>query len=193
MPTARTSPRSDRTRLLAEGAIEVLAAQGAHGLTHRRLDRHLDLPEGSTSNVFRTREALLSAALDALVGRDLGDLEGDADPTAITLDDAGIAVADAIFTWLDPQARPRLVARYELMLESARRPELQATFLAHRARFTAITAELARAAGCDRPDARAAEIVAWADGVLLEHIVAPRSALTREAVAAAARRLLAAD
>ncbi len=192
MPTARTPARTDRTRLLAEGAIEVLAAQGAHGLTHRRLDRHLDLPEGSTSNVFRTREALLAAALDALVGRDLGDLQGDAGPTAITLDAAGDAVADAIFGWLDPDARPRLLARYELLLEAARRPGLQKTFLAHRARFTAISAHLARAAGCDRPEVRAAEIVAWADGVLLEHIVAPRSALTREAVAAAARRLLAA-
>lgn len=187
MPRVKT-PRTDRPRLLAEGAIELLADHGAHGLTHRRLDRHLALPEGSTSNVFPTREALLAAALDALGERDLDDVEHDG--AELTIEQAGEAVAAAIFGWLAPKARPRLLARYELLLESARRPGLQATFLEHRARFTAVTEQLIRAAACSRPEQRAAEIVAWADGVLLDHIVAPQSALTRDAVAAGARRLL---
>ena len=66
---------SARRQQLAEGAIDLLAEHGAHGLTHRRLDRWLELPEGSTSNLFPTREALLAAALDALVEVDLGGLD----------------------------------------------------------------------------------------------------------------------
>lgn len=190
MSPVRTSPRTDRRTLLAEGAITLLAQHGAHGLTHRRLDRHLSLPEGSTSNVFSTREALLAAALDALGARDLGDVDRGIAAGDLTVEQASAAVTAAIFGWLTPEARPRLLARYELLLESARRPGLQATFLEHRARFTAVSEQLARAAGCSRPEQRAAEIVAWADGVLLEHIVAPESALTRDAVAAAVRRLL---
>ena len=42
-------------------------ADGGRGLTHRAVDRRAGLPQGSTSNYFNTREALLEAALARLV------------------------------------------------------------------------------------------------------------------------------
>lgn len=183
---------TDRRRLLAEGAIQLLAAGGAHGLTHRRLDRSLGLPEGSASNVFPSRDALLAAALGALVARDLATAGAGRELGPLSLDDAAAAFAATIRAWLRPSARARLVARYELLLEASRRPALREEFLVHRAAFTARAEALAAVAGCADPALRAAELVAWADGVLLDHVAVQRSALGRAEVAAAVRRLLAA-
>ena len=45
-------------------AVEVFAARGVHGLTHRAVDQAAGLPQGSTSNLFRTRQALVTAVAD---------------------------------------------------------------------------------------------------------------------------------
>ena len=41
---------SPRRRLLVNAAIEVVAANGLRGLTHRAVDREAGLPEGSCSS-----------------------------------------------------------------------------------------------------------------------------------------------
>lgn len=41
--------------------IELLGTQGLRALTHGRVDARAGLPRGSTSNHFRTRQALLGA------------------------------------------------------------------------------------------------------------------------------------
>src|SRR5215211_2195968 len=64
---------ADRRHRLAQAALEVLEEEGGRGLTHRAVDRQASLPEGSTSNYFPTRVALLEAALHRLV-----ELEGPA-------------------------------------------------------------------------------------------------------------------
>ncbi|MCW4457073.1 TetR/AcrR family transcriptional regulator [Microbacterium sp. MPKO10] len=43
-----------------DAAIRVIASSGMHGLTHRTVDRAAGVPEGSTSNVFRTRSSLVA-------------------------------------------------------------------------------------------------------------------------------------
>jgi AcrR family transcriptional regulator len=54
------SPRQDR---VLDAAIRVLGTGGTRQLTHRAVDAEAGLPLGSTSNLFRTREALLSGVL----------------------------------------------------------------------------------------------------------------------------------
>lgn len=44
---------------IAQAAMELVAESGTHALTHRRIDRRLDLPEGTTSNYARTRRELM--------------------------------------------------------------------------------------------------------------------------------------
>jgi AcrR family transcriptional regulator len=51
----------DRRTLLADAGLRVIATQGARGLTHRAIDREANVPLGTTSNYFRSREALLGA------------------------------------------------------------------------------------------------------------------------------------
>src|SRR6185503_4558551 len=66
VPTAHTIP-DNRRAAIADAALAVLDAEGGRGLTHRAVDRQAALPQGSTSNYFQTREALLTAALMRLV------------------------------------------------------------------------------------------------------------------------------
>lgn len=44
---------------IAQAAMELAAETGGRGLTHRRIDRRLALPEGTTSNYARSRRDLL--------------------------------------------------------------------------------------------------------------------------------------
>ncbi len=44
---------------IAQAAMELAAEGGGHALTHRRVDRRLGLPEGTTSNYARTRRDLV--------------------------------------------------------------------------------------------------------------------------------------
>ncbi|MFT4295109.1 MAG: TetR family transcriptional regulator [Micropruina sp.] len=61
---------SNRQRAL-RAAIEILAAEGVRALTHRRVDEVAGLPEGSTSNAFRTRAALLIGITEQMVADEL--------------------------------------------------------------------------------------------------------------------------
>ncbi|TDQ47252.1 TetR/AcrR family transcriptional regulator [Actinorugispora endophytica] len=51
-----------RRAALLDGAIEVLAREGARGLTQRAVDKEAAVPVGTTSNYFRNRDDLLVQA-----------------------------------------------------------------------------------------------------------------------------------
>ena len=51
---------------IVDAALSVLGTGGIHALSHARVDTAAALPPGSTSNYFRTRAALVSAAVARL-------------------------------------------------------------------------------------------------------------------------------
>lgn len=59
-----------RRDTLLDAAVGVVARAGAKGLTHRAVDASAGAPQGSTSNHFRTRAALVSAIAQRLEERD---------------------------------------------------------------------------------------------------------------------------
>ena len=61
---------SNRDRTLA-AAVELLAEEGIRSLTHLRVDERAGLPKGSTSNAFRTREALLLGVCEHMAATEL--------------------------------------------------------------------------------------------------------------------------
>lgn len=192
MPDVHQLLRGDRRRLLAAGAVKVLAEQGARGLTHRRLDSELGLPEGSTSNAFATRDALFQAALASLAEPTLEAMHEAAERLPDRMD-PGVAadlLAGTVFGWLEPGERPRLIARFELIMEATRRPALQGTLGEIRAAFNDIAERLSRAAGA--PDAQGAAplLVSLADGILIAHLSAQANPPTRAQLAGAARSIL---
>ena len=60
---------------ILDAAIETLGTRGMRGLTHRAVDEAAGLPEGSTSNHFRSRDALLAGIAERFVQRERAAFE----------------------------------------------------------------------------------------------------------------------
>ncbi|MEU0579592.1 TetR family transcriptional regulator C-terminal domain-containing protein [Streptomyces griseoincarnatus] len=162
-----TTPAA-RADLVADTALALLAERGMRGLTHRAVDDAAGLPQGSTSNVARTRQALLELAVRRLADREervlaLQDLP---DPREGGVDALLDALALTVHRAL-AQNRDLTLARYELALEATRRPELRARFDTAGARFRTHLTALVTALGSPSPDRHALTLIAWADGLLL--------------------------
>ncbi len=118
-------PNLERRAQILDAAIDILADVGVGGLTHRQVDDRAGLPAGTTSNYFRTRQALLEATAAHTV--DLHWQRVEALRAAI-----GPLTRDGLKTLMtrlisdpDDQARRYTLARFELFLEGTRRPELR--------------------------------------------------------------------
>ena len=180
---------SDRRAHIADAAIVTIAGEGMRGVTHRAVDRAAGLPEGSTAYYFRTREALLFAALARMTEldvEDVGDLPGDlADLDALT------ALLTALVRRWVTTSRERTLARYELSLESSRRPELRAKMIEYGAGFRATAEAMLTAAGASEPRRRGRALVAYVDGLVFDQVVGVGARLDDAELAAACRDMLA--
>ncbi|WP_460063192.1 TetR/AcrR family transcriptional regulator [Streptomyces sp. YKOK-I1] len=164
--TAPAGPGPSRAELVADTALALLAARGMRGLTHRAVDEAAGLPQGSTSNLARTREALLDLAVRRLAEREARVLGLDRMPDpAGGLDGLAAALALAVHRSLTGH-RELLVARYELALEATRRPGLRAFYDTTGAVFRDRLAALAAAFGSPAPARHALSLAAWADGLM---------------------------
>jgi DNA-binding transcriptional regulator YbjK len=163
----------DRRTLVARAALEVLEAAGGRGLTHRAVDRRAGLVEGSTSNYFPTREALLTAALHHLV-----ELERPAVQAMEELAPGGPypprraaeLVAGLVEEWLAPDRFGLTVARYELILEARRRPEFQLALDEVRREYVLLAEQLLPAAGCRDPRRHAPHLLTVLDGLMVNQL-----------------------
>ena len=180
---------------IADAAISTLARDGMRGLTHRAVDRAAGLPDGSVSYYFRTRRALLQATLERLVELDITDMLASPGIPALPgrgLDAFADTTAIAVESWLTA-GRERQLARYELTLEATRRPELRHALVAAGAGIRAMVARQFAAAGVRQPDQRAADFVAFLDGLVFDQTAgAGARNLTRTDLRAAIGALLAA-
>ncbi len=105
-------------RALLDAAIGVVAEGGLRRLTWRAVAQRAGVTHGLVAHHFGSREALISAALDLAVQRNIhaSRLLADAsEPTDIAADLIEMAVADT-----EAQA-----FQYELILESRRNPDLR--------------------------------------------------------------------
>lgn len=163
---------TDRRTVIADAAIATIAREGMRGFTHRAVDRTAGLAEGSTSYYFRTREALMFAALARMAELDTVDLEvGDVERIASTADlEAFTDLLTAIMRGWLTKGRDRLLARFELTLESSRRPALRARMMSYGASFRVMTEHRIAAAGASEPKRRAKTLVAHLDGLLLHQL-----------------------
>ena len=131
-----------RRRELCDAAIELLAEDGARGLTHLRVDRRAGVADGTTSFYYQTRAALLRGVTDRVVSQDIADFAAalktakaaDADHIETLL---GQLAVQAMRTGVEPE-RSRARARFELMMIAARDPELGAIFDTVMEQFVAI-------------------------------------------------------
>ncbi len=180
---------TDRRTVIADAAIATLAREGMRGFTHRAVDRVADLPEGSTSYYFRTREALMFAALARMAELDTQDVAVVPDQSG-NLDVRALSelLAAVVRTWLT-EGRERTLARYELTLESTRRPELRAKMIEYGSMFREMAEKTIAAAGASEPERRSRTLLAHLDGLVL-HELTRGDGVEESALRAACRDLL---
>jgi DNA-binding transcriptional regulator YbjK len=155
-----------RADLIADAALTLLAERGMRGLTHRAVDETAGLPQGSTSNYARTRQALLETAVRRLADREAQVLSIDEMPApGAGLEGLLDALSLALHRYLTDH-RALLVARYELGLEATRRPELRTFYDETGRRFREPLTALMRAAGSARPEWHTLSLVAWCEGLM---------------------------
>jgi DNA-binding transcriptional regulator YbjK len=115
----------ERRSALLDGAIDVLARDGARGLTFRAVDAAADVPTGTTSNYFPNRDVLLPQ----VGGRISERLQPDAATIAKSLEGprTKARVEALMYELVDRVSafRTGYLALLELRLEATRRPDLR--------------------------------------------------------------------
>ncbi|MFC4122547.1 TetR/AcrR family transcriptional regulator [Nonomuraea zeae] len=181
-----------RSETVADAAITLLAERGMRGLTHRAVDDAAGLPPGSTSNLARTRAALLELTLSRLTELELQALapayQGESSDSTDLTDLPG-RMAEAIYIQLTD--RRRTLARYELALEATRRPELRKIYDEAGRRFRDPAVALLAALGSRDPVRHARQLVAFGEGVMFDAIAGAGTTPTLDELNEALRDLLA--
>lgn len=112
----------ERRAALVDASIEVLAREGARGLTFRAVDAQAEVPPGTASNYFASRDDLLTQAGGRIYERLMPDdtsIEGPRDrERLVELMRDVVARITAFHTGF--------LALLELRLEATRRPDLRA-------------------------------------------------------------------
>lgn len=125
MTTATTRRRDgdQRRRDLGDAGIRVLAEHGSRGLTHAQVDRYAAVPDGTTSYYYRTRAALLRGIGDRVAEIDWANLQSVTDEPVDPTRPFG-KLARLTMDQADGGGLALNRARHELMLSTARDPDL---------------------------------------------------------------------
>lgn len=179
MPAPRGG--AGRRTVIADAAIQLIAAGGPRALTHRAVDSTAELPAGSTSYYFRTRDALLAACVHRMLERDL----------AAAGPDTGPELADLLVGTVLTQVRDRredLLARYQLSFEASRRPELQTALVGAGRSLRELLGGLLTAYGVADGPAVAWPLAAALDGLMYDRVAGAGTALPDDEFEAGVRR-----
>ena len=164
---------TDRREEILRAALRLIGSRGMHHVTHRDVAAEADVPLGSTTYYFATKEELLTEALRLFVAEEAARLHAAAERFQGVRAGPEV-VADAIVAEIGTTlTRPvEQVAQFELYLEASRDPALRETAV-ESLRAYAEVAELGlRAAGVRDPAGAAAVVVAAVDGLGLHRLAA---------------------
>ncbi|MDV9193121.1 TetR family transcriptional regulator [Streptomyces sp. SR27] len=115
----------ERRTALLDAAIEVLADEGARGLTFRAVDTRAGVPTGTSSNYFRDRDQLLSQVGDRIFVR-LAPAPESVETAFAPAPSRELVVE--LMRWIARRLaaeRTCYLGLFELRLEAVRRPELR--------------------------------------------------------------------
>jgi DNA-binding transcriptional regulator YbjK len=115
-----------RRNALLDAAIEVLAREGARGLTFRAVDAEAATPVGTASNYFANRDELLMQTAERVYERWMPDEATWAAATQGPRDTAKVTELMRELVGRITGFRSGYLAMLELRLEATRRPELRA-------------------------------------------------------------------
>ncbi|GAA4288584.1 TetR/AcrR family transcriptional regulator [Georgenia daeguensis] len=151
-----------------DAAIELLGTEGLRSLTHARVDERAELPKGSTSNYFRTRQALVSGVVARIVELEEAEIGATFAPpgnAAEFLD--GLC---ALFDHLTRTSRTQTTARLVLFMEASHDAELREVLSRARTGMARSVVATMASLGAKDPEVAAAAVVACFEGLLLHRV-----------------------
>lgn len=158
-------PDPKRRERIARAAVEVVAAHGVDGLTHRRVAKAAGIPLGSTTYHFKTLDEVLTAGLEYAVAEAAEDLrQWAAELTPET--DLVEATTELVMRRIGDE-RARTIVNFELYVAALRRPYLRPL----------CTTWVKAVTGAFRPqlnEAAARFLTMTLDGLMLEALVSGR-------------------
>ncbi|TMR90914.1 TetR/AcrR family transcriptional regulator [Nonomuraea basaltis] len=166
-----------RRKALTDAAIKLLASSGVHGLTHRAVEKEADLPPGTASNYFRSREALLVAAAERIAELHHADTDRATEQPATLVDLLTESLLTAATT-----LRNRYLAIFELQLEAVRRPLLASALAGLQDTSLQITAGHHDKLGLAIPREKIPALIALYGGALFTLVTAPPGSVSRDVV-----------
>ncbi|GAA4585950.1 TetR/AcrR family transcriptional regulator [Planotetraspora phitsanulokensis] len=187
-----------RRRALTDAAIDLLAVSGAHGVTHRAVEKAAGLPYGTASNYFRSREALLVATAERIVELHHADMDQAGQHTASARTESAPAdvmehvvdlLADSLFG-AATALRSRYLAIFELQLEAVRRPVLASALAGLQEGSMRFTAGHHTELGLPIPPERIPVLIALYGGALFTLVTAPPETISRDVVRGVAHAIV---
>jgi AcrR family transcriptional regulator len=164
---------ANRREDLLDAAITVLGERGIHALSHRAVDAEAGLPAGSTSNHFRTRDALLDAVVERFAARERANWEDLAARLAPTTPQE-LAQALTVFAQEATGAQRILtLSRYAILIQAGIQPALRAQLLRTGGRVNAYFFNWLRTAGSTDPERVAPIIMNHWTGLVLHQLAVP--------------------
>jgi DNA-binding transcriptional regulator YbjK len=167
---------TDRREEILRAALRLIGSRGMHHVTHRDVAAEADVPLGSTTYYFATKEELLTEALRLFVAEEAARLHAAAERFQGVRAGPEV-VADAIVAEIGTTlTRPVVqVAQFELYLEATRTPALAKEAKACFAAYDEIAVAALRAAGAKDPEALAPLFIGLIEGLMFRQLVEPRS------------------
>jgi len=181
-------PNPERRNQILDAAIDILCGDGVGGLTHRQVDSKAAVPAGTTSNYFRTRQALLEATAARTVDLHWKRVE-------LLQSGVGPLSRDALIALLvqmlnpDEQMRRVTLARFELFMESTRREELRPLMKELQAAAVKSATLIFEAAGFTPAPERMDEISRLLNGFVFSNLTVVPEPGTQDAVSLVDRLL----
>lgn len=162
-----------RRQALLDATIRLLARDGARAVTLRAVAEEAGTTHGAPRYYFATRDELLDSALSEIADRQVREVEDLLNEPSPADPRARAARLAAFLARAVSSDRDGTIARYELFLETARRPALRPALDAWGDAYVRLlAAELTH--GAEDPQTEAELLLNLLNGLLLRQVAVPR-------------------
>ncbi len=164
-----------RQEQLLDAAIELIGTQGIRSLTHRAVDAEAGIPAGSTSNYYRTRDALLEAIVARFAERERLSWEAIAGAVQPSSPKELAAALEHFVRDATGPSRALTLTRQLLFAEAAQRPSLQPVLASNAKAIRAWGAQWLKAVGSAHPERDCQIVLNYLDGLIIHQLAFPET------------------
>ncbi len=182
---AGSRPRGNaRRELLLQATLRLIARDGVDAVSHRAVAELAQVPLGSTTYWFDSRQDMLRAALEMFAREETASLR---ERLAGVLSGrlSRKRLVDEFTAHLLPQlgeARWRAVAQYALLQEATRQPQLAQVCREWTAAWNEVLGEMFDSLGARSPQLEARLLLAMLDGLLVGELAVPTEDVERAVI-----------